>query len=120
MYVRWQTRTSHARRGKRQPYQHYAAVLVENVRIKGKPTQRHLAYLGGISEAGKTHQYSRRYFWRQANAKLDQLKLTPQQREHITALLASKVVPLTKTEERKMDRERKASVKRLVKIIRRH
>jgi hypothetical protein len=30
---------------------HWAAVLVEGARVKGKPVQHHIAYLGGITES---------------------------------------------------------------------
>jgi hypothetical protein len=35
----------------REPDVHWAAIIVESVRVDGKPTQRHVAYLGGITES---------------------------------------------------------------------
>ena len=53
MFVRWQTRTRRARAFGRDPNTdtHWAAILAESSRIDGKPTQRHIAYLGGITES---------------------------------------------------------------------
>jgi hypothetical protein len=38
MYIRWQTR------------RHRAIILVENVRVDGRPRQKHVAYLAGFDE----------------------------------------------------------------------
>jgi hypothetical protein len=83
MYVRWQKR-------KRRQGVFYAAILVENVRVKGKPTQRHIAYLGGCIIK---HAAQRPYFWDGVLARLKRLgnRITPVQRAAIIAALASKV-----------------------------
>src|SRR5262245_24497883 len=73
MYVRWQSRKrrkpqfgrhgktirSARRYGERiiasastgKQDRHWRAILVENVRVDGKPTQRHVAYLAGFTES---------------------------------------------------------------------
>jgi hypothetical protein len=52
MFVRWQMRTRRSRAFGRDPRTntHWAAILAESQRIDGKPTQRHVAYLGGITD----------------------------------------------------------------------
>jgi hypothetical protein len=54
MYLRWQSRKRRrAEFGRRygQSDVHWAAVIVENTRVDGKPTQRHVAYLAGFTES---------------------------------------------------------------------
>src|SRR5215472_10796538 len=88
MYVRWQ----HRKRAS-------SAILVETARVKGKPTQRHLAYLGGIADA--TDSAQRHRFWASVLAVLARLgnQITPAQRKAIIAALATRAPgPPTKIE----------------------
>ena len=63
MFVRWQRRAPawwrqepHTRKHppaphtRKSPPAHWAAILVESVRVEGKPKQRHIAYLAEIKE----------------------------------------------------------------------
>jgi hypothetical protein len=62
-------------------------LLVEAVRIDGKPRQRHLAYLASV-------QADRRdlpRFWYNVIRKLDRCRLSPEERDRITAAIAKKV-----------------------------
>jgi hypothetical protein len=90
MYVRWQTRR---RTTRGEATAHWAAVLVENVRVKGRPTQRHVAYLGGITEADATEDAGRRIqFWEKATELLDALKNMPaEERRRVESTLAARV-----------------------------
>ena len=60
--------------------------------------------------------YQRMTFWREAGKRLDQLDnlITPADRIKIEAALAQRVQPTTAAEEEAFDRERKASVRRMV------
>jgi hypothetical protein len=70
MYIRWQSRKrrfpqfgrwgkrvrgerklAYTREGTSKQDVHWSAILVENVRIDGKPTQRHVAYLAGFTDS---------------------------------------------------------------------
>ena len=76
MYIRWQSRErrspqfgrgkqlhrkwdhkrqradyAYARKGTSKQDIHWRAILVENERVNGKPTQRHIAYLVGFTES---------------------------------------------------------------------
>src|SRR5262245_15922994 len=90
MYVRWQTR-------KRKQANHLAAVLVENVWIKGRPVQQHIAYLGGVT--GNAVE-NRQQFWAKVNSRLDRLanRVTNDERAAIVASIAAKVPPPTEEE----------------------
>ena len=84
MFVRWQKYKSRVSRKKHvQP----RLLLVEAIRIDGKPRQRHLAYLGSV-------QADRRdlpKFWYNVIGKLDRCRLSPEERNRITAAIAKKV-----------------------------
>ena len=84
MFVRWQKYKSRVSRKKHgQP----RLLLVEAIRIDGKPRQRHLAYLGSV-------QADRRdlpRFWYNVIGKLDRCRLSPEERNRITAAIAKKV-----------------------------
>ena len=54
MFVRWQKRKRKSRAfggGRDRADTHWAAILAESTRVDGKPTQQHVAYLGGITIA---------------------------------------------------------------------
>ena len=94
MFVRWQY--WHQRRRKTERYYSRApasahAVLVESVRIDGKPKQRHIAYLGSFHHEQDVHY--RASWWQDVNAKLDALgnRITVEDRLSIEAALAKKV-----------------------------
>ena len=77
MFVRWQKRQRRVRAfGRRTgPDTHWAAILVESVRAAGEPTQRHIAYLGGITESAIKLPAQRAFFWQKVVQQLDQLAL---------------------------------------------
>jgi hypothetical protein len=97
MFVRWKKRkrsyydhTEHRRRDD----QHLSAVLVECVRIDGKPRQQIVAYIGSIRrrviEQGLELDYE--LFWERVAAKLDRLDLSRAERRVIEAKL-EEIVP---------------------------
>jgi hypothetical protein len=95
MFVRWQARKRRSSAYGRSsgPDVHWAAILVESARVKGKTTQKHIAYLGGIRESAIAiiHQ---RCWWRDAlNKRLDQLgnRISQENRRRIEAAIGKKV-----------------------------
>lgn len=60
MYVRWQTYRSQAlnpwQRKGNDKRARLKAILVESVRIDGKPRQKHIAFLGSFGQEGKERQ----------------------------------------------------------------
>src|SRR6516164_10484404 len=69
--IRWSV---HSRRVDR-------AILVETVRIEGKPLQRYLAYLGSV----QVDRRDRPRFWYDVTRKLDQCRLSREERKQINA-----------------------------------
>jgi hypothetical protein len=85
---------------------HWAAIVVENVRIDGKTTQRHIAYLGGITESAIRIAPQRCFFWDGIDEKLRSLKLAPPDRRRIKDAVALKVARPTKAEFQQAKRNR--------------
>jgi hypothetical protein len=108
MYIRWQTYHSRARnpelRARNAKQARLKAVLVESVRIDGKPRQKHIAVLGSlpldaIADKGSPGSWrdhamttQRHRFWRIATARLD--PFGPETRARILASIAEKVAPM--------------------------
>jgi hypothetical protein len=133
MYVRWQSRKRlrpafghygklessygewfHARAGSNEQDIHWRAVLVENERVNGKPTQRHIAYLDGITDSAIAIVHQRCWFWDHVKERLDRLgkRISPEDRKKIEAAIAKKVPRPTKAEYRRCVRDRDAWFKR--------
>ena len=98
MFVRWHCKRNDERA-------RFSAVLVESVRVDGKPRQKHIAFLGSTTVDAKDHLG----FWCQVTERLDQLsnRLTPQDRKQIVAAIAKRLGgrPPTKTQ---IERRREA------------
>jgi hypothetical protein len=75
MFIRWAKRLRGHRGGK--TYVHWGAVLIEAVRVDGKPRQRYVAYLGGFSEQGIENVHQRCRFWDRVNERLHALSDRP-------------------------------------------
>jgi hypothetical protein len=88
MFIRWQYKQT-VQKWTNKPETRMVAVLVESVRINGQPRQRHIAYLGHYWP--RHGAYGRKWFWENADAKLDQLNLTPADRHRLEAALALKL-----------------------------
>jgi|SRR5262249_8051855 len=108
MFVRWQTYRSKAReRWQREHNDKRArlkAILVESVRVDGKPRHKHIAFLGSTSIDGS----DRPRFWREVTTELNRLQLSSAERARIGAAIAKKVPGklLTKAQLRKAERRR--------------
>jgi hypothetical protein len=78
----------------------WAAILVESIRINGKPRQRHIAYLGSITDSRIEVVHQRRYFWDNVLDGLDRQanRMSIADRKRIEAAIALKVPRLTRQE----------------------
>ena len=85
---------------------HWSAILVENVRIDGNATQRHVAYLGGITESAIALDTpaQRIYFWNGVERKLAALKLPTKLRIAIMQTIAKRVPRVTSKQRQQLDR----------------
>ena len=110
MFVRWQEYKSQAKSRRLRAFrkkhgQHrLRAMLVETVRIDGKPHQRYLAYLGSV----QADRRDRPRFWYDVTRKLDQRRLSREERNRIKSAIAKKFggkVP-TKAALKKFERRR--------------
>jgi hypothetical protein len=108
MFIRWQKYRSVARwHSGEPPIKRVKAILVEAVRIDGKPRQRHVAFIESYEE-GKLDQIgTRSIFWRRTRKRLDRLanRITPEDRIKIEAALALHVPPTTPAEDKAYDQE---------------
>jgi hypothetical protein len=134
MFVRWQKRKNQYSDPARMRYKpsptrmryihnladtHLAAILIESVRIDGKPRQRHIAYLAGINEKAIVEFVGARVrFWREVDAVLHRLsnRLTAAERERIVAAVAAKVPRPTPAEAEQSERELAESFVRLKEL----
>jgi hypothetical protein len=114
MYVRWQLYRSQARDRRLREHKRarLKAILVESVRVDGKPVQKHIAVLGSTSIDGG----DRPQFWYEVTTQLRRLsnRISPQDRERIGEAIGKKVGGrlLTKAELAKF-RRRRAELLRL-------
>ena len=107
MFVRWQKRKRKSRafgrafgRGRRDTDTHWAAILAESVRVDGKPTQQHVAYLGGITDSAIEIAAQRAYFWASVAQQLDRLanRISKDNRARIEDTIEKKVPRLARKE----------------------
>ena len=91
---------------------HWRAIVVESVRVGGKPQQHHVAYLASITESAAEIVSQRRYFWDKVHDGLDRLanRLSSEDRRRIEAAIALKVPRLTRE-------EHEASIARAVEVL---
>jgi len=112
MFVRWQKYRSVASWHWRDPpIKRVKAVLVESVRVNGKPRLKHIAFISSYEPEGLGDRFQ---FWREARQRLDRLgnRITPEDRIKIEAALAERV-PTTPEEITTHDREQAESWERL-------
>ena len=98
-----------ARKGTSEQDIHWRAILVENVRLDGKPTQRHIAYLAGFTDSAVAIPAQQRYLWDRIHQRLDRLsdRVSREDRHRIEAMLIKKIgKPPTKAQRAKLDRQR--------------
>jgi hypothetical protein len=111
MFVRWQKRRSTRskyQRWKEDPGTVWAAVVVESVRVNGKPQQRHVAYLGTFSQR-RLDQIDFDY-WERVTERLDRFddRLSADDRAKIENMLAEKIQRVTVEQYDEWCREREA------------
>ncbi len=96
MYVRWQHR-----RRRHSPFGgwdeadvHWSAIVVENVRVNGRPKQQHIAYVAGFTESAIKIPAQRCHIWDRISETLDQLanRINADERKKIEVAIAI-VVP---------------------------
>jgi hypothetical protein len=103
MYVRWQSRKQVLGKDVR-----WTAIAVESERVDGRPTQRHIAYLGGIAESVINTLAAQCHFWVDVKKKLDGLgrRMTAEDRNNVEAAVAERVPRPTGTQLTAFIRER--------------
>jgi hypothetical protein len=105
MFVRWQTYPLHLRWNKERA--RLKAILVESVRVDGKPRQKHIAFLSSIASDSLGKPGPR--FWCEVASKLKRLgnRIGPEDYERIMASIAVKVggPPMTEAELEQFERE---------------
>jgi hypothetical protein len=84
---------AYARFGKLQQDVHWSATIIESIRVGGKPRQRHVAYLGGITESAIDIGAQRAWFWVDVLQRLDSLanRVSNDDRERIETAVGKKV-----------------------------
>lgn len=117
MYVRWKRRNLKRVGGSTD----YAldAVLVESMRIGGKPRQRHVAHLASIREddlAPEAKPQWRAQFWRTVDKRLTGMDLGDGDRARIVATLEDRVPRLT-AEQYEAELDRVAREARMMRAI---
>jgi hypothetical protein len=90
MHVRWQHRTAYLRN---KDQAHWAATLVENVRVGDKMTERYVAYLAGIGERDITRLGAQCGFWERVTRQLDRLsnRISAEDRKRVERVLEERV-----------------------------
>ena len=90
MHVRWQHRAAYLRN---KDQAHWAATLVENVRIGDKMTERYVAYLAGIGERDVTKLGPQCGFWERVTRQLDRLsnRLSAEDRKRVERVIQERV-----------------------------
>jgi hypothetical protein len=116
MFIRWQSRQRRrAQFGRSFNDTHWRAVLVESVRIDGKPRHRHIAYLAGFTESAARVPAQQCLVWEHIEKRLKRLgkRITEKDRKAIMAALIEKLgKPPTKAQRVKLDREQTNSRRR--------
>jgi hypothetical protein len=147
MFIRWQNYRSVARWNWRDPpIKRCKAVLVESVRVNGKPRLKHIAFIASYESPENRRAWNDRWgsgsqqvedanaemmrnpecrvipdrirFWRTARERLDRLanRITPEDRTKIEAALALQVPPTTPEEIAASDREMEEGWQRLKEL----
>jgi hypothetical protein len=79
------------------------------VRVDGKPTQRHIAYLVGFTESAVAIPAQQRFMWERIEQQLARLRsrMSPEDRKRVVASLIKKIgKPPTKAQRAALDRRR--------------
>jgi hypothetical protein len=133
MFIRWQSRKrrfpafgrygksiatdlyppgfARAREGTNKQDVHWAAILVESVRIDGKPRQKHIARLCGFTDSAVEIPSQQCFLWQHIEERLRQLgdRISPADLKRIKAALIERIgKPPTKAQRAEVERKRKA------------
>jgi hypothetical protein len=86
----------------------WTAIIVENVRVNGKPKQQHVAYLATICESELVHMGARIRFWDKVTKRLDGLsnRILADDRAKIEAAIEAQLPRPTPEERQQNARER--------------
>lgn len=102
MYVRWNRRKRTKATWRRKEGDYLTAVLVESIRVDGKPRQRMIKSLGSIGEERlkdkSYHSIPIYCFWLKARKSLSLLSLSDTDTEKIVSALTKKVPMVTDEE----------------------
>lgn len=116
MFIRWQTRKrNHANYGNYwRSDVTWFAILVEAIRVDGKPRQKHVAYLGSFTESQLALPSQRVWMWDGMTERLDRLdnRIAREDRKSIEAALAKRLGP------RPTKRQREAAQRRSDRVMR--
>jgi len=88
------------------------AVLVESVRISGKPRQKFVAHLTHIPEPLMSMALHRGIFWEEVNARFDELKLDETVRAKVTGKLLE-TIPFCDEAKQCLEQRKRAWLERL-------
>jgi hypothetical protein len=108
-------------------YKRMRALLIESVRVDGKPRQRHLAFLGSVTYQDRNDVEERWQFWRNADQALYRLgnRLSPIQRGEVEKALAERIRPLTPSQieacekrEQARELERQEAMRESLELVR--
>jgi hypothetical protein len=112
MYIRWQSRKRKSQFGSyRDLEMAWRAILVESVRVDGKPKQRHIGYLVGFTESAIAIPAQQRFVWDRIEVRLARIgnRISAEDRETIIASITEKIGPPPTREQREeLDRQREA------------
>jgi hypothetical protein len=113
MFIRWHRRPRINRWSGKITDVHWGVALTASVRVGGKPRQRHVAYLGGITESRMQSVHQRCWFWDQVSERLYALdnQMTNEDRNRIIAEIAAKVPMPSRDEHAKSHRAARAMFK---------
>src|SRR5271167_1639523 len=117
MFIRWTSRprqTSEFGSDRwEKPDTHWRAIVVEAVRVDGKPRQKHVAYLVGFTESYAKTIDGRVNIWSEIAERLDELgdRITAIDRKKIEAAVAMRL-PRPTTAERRNARRRSARARK--------
>jgi hypothetical protein len=112
MFVRW-----HITNAVDPRYDRMRAILIESVRIGGKPRQRHIGFLGSVNYQDRRDVEERWQFWRSAHRVLDRLG-NRIQRDEVEKKLAERIRPLTSAQIQACEKQEEEREHRKQEVLR--
>lgn len=112
MYIRWQKRKRRTEwnYGGGGGDVHHCAILVESVRVNGKSTQRHIAYLVGFTDSQAKVLAQRCHCWNKIRTVLDRVgdAISRKDRQRIEGEIEAKLPRPNKKEYAQFKRDQRA------------